>query len=556
MKLALVQSEEEIKFIKSRVSEEMNFVPLNLESQTYLIIKKYNFINPKKFIRKDFHEKSITYVQNELEKLSYKDFEYHGIESEFKGHIRFVLNYTTYLIELLDTILNQFKVDEIIISGWDSINIAKHKSSNVFVVSRIIKSLNINKKITVLDPNPIKDEPKIYDYEIDDVKINNKKKTLVLNSVYYNFFRVILLCKLLRVKPYVFEYQKFELNFLKKIIFKILGLKIIKVRTTVSSKKKMNIKNVKISYKNRDISEIVNFRVRELEYELTIINNKIKALKTFLKKNFFNYYFTNVVRGFDGAVTDILNSQGTKTVCISHGTVAKSFNEFDILYKKTISEAVFSGPSKFFAVQSKICEDSLTNTNAEIKNTLNTGNLLFANTKAKQKNLVLFATTLKPLHGTQLLGVEMYYEFLENLVDLNNLSIEKKIKISTNVHGSHRDCIGNLKKIFPNIYFECKKIDKILKKTIVTISYSSSVIEDSINSRVPVILFDKWKRYKHCDVNINNNFYPIFYVNDVKELYEKIEFIKNNYSKLDFKSVIIGEDTNYNIKKLFKNLEK
>ena len=53
-----------------------------------------------------------------------------------------------------------------------------------------------------------------------------------------------------------------------------------------------------------------------------------------------------------------------------------------------------------------------------------------------------------------------------------------------------------------------------------------------------------------------NDFYPIFYVNDVNELYEKIEFIKNNYSKLDFKSVIIGEDTNNNIKKLFKNLEK
>ena len=63
-------------------------------------------------------------------------------------------------------------------------------------------------------------------------------------------------------------------------------------------KKKMNIKKVKILYKNRDISEIVNFRVRELEYELTIINNKIKALKSFLKKNFFNYYFTNIVRGF------------------------------------------------------------------------------------------------------------------------------------------------------------------------------------------------------------------------------------------------------------------
>ena len=556
MKLALVQSEEEIKFIKSKTLEEVNFVPLNLESQTYLIIQKFNFINPKKFISKNFHEKSITYVQNELEKLSYKEFTYHGIESEFKGHIRFVLNYTIYLIELLDAILNQFKVDEIIISGWDSVDITKHKSSNVFVIYRIISSLSIKKKITVLDSSYKKDKPKIYNYKIDDIKIEDNKKTLILNSVYYNFFRIILHCKFLGIKPYVFEYQNFELNFLKRIIFKILGLTIIKVKTTDSAVKKIDIKNTKIFYKSRDISKIVNFRVRELEYELTIINNKIKAFKDFMKNNFFSYYFTNVVRGFDGAVTEILNSVGTKTVCISHGTVAKSFNEFDILYKKTIAEAVFSGPSKVFAVQSRICEDSLTNTNSEIKNSLNTGNLIFSNTKGKQNNTVLFATTLKPLHGTQLLGVEMYYEFMENLIDLNKLSNEKNIKVLTNVHGSHKDCINNLKKIFPNISFACKKIDKMLKKTFVTISYSSSVIEDSINSKVPVILFDKWKRYKHCDVNMNNNFFPIFYVNNVEELFEKFEFIKNNYSKLDFKSLIIGKDTNNNIKDLFKKLEK
>ena len=86
-----------------------------------------------------------------------------------------------------------------------------------------------------------------------------------------------------------------------------------------------------------------------------------------MEDNYFNYYFTNVVRGFDGAVTEILNSTGTKTVCISHGTIAESFDKFDSIYKKTISEAVFSGPSKYFAIQSNICKNSLKNTNFEIK---------------------------------------------------------------------------------------------------------------------------------------------------------------------------------------------
>ena len=166
-----------------------------------------------------------------------------------------------------------------------------------------------------------------------------------------------------------------------------------------------------------------------MENELTDIINKSNAFKKFLENNYFDYYFTNVVRGFDGAVTEILNSTGTKTVCISHGTIAESFDKFDNIYKKTISEAVFSGPSKFFAIQSNICKNSLKNTNYEIKkNSLETGNLIFSNAKGKLNNSILFATTLKPLHGTQLLGVEMYYEFLENLKDLNELSINKNIK--------------------------------------------------------------------------------------------------------------------------------
>ena len=109
--------------------------------------------------------------------------------------------------------------------------------------------------------------------------------------------------------------------------------------------------------------------------------------------------------------------------------------------------------------------------------------MIFSNAKGRLNNSILFATTLKPLHGTQLLGVEMYYEFLENLKDLNELSINKNIKIVTFIHGSHKDCINNLKKMFPNIVFECKKIDKILNNSMITISHSSSVIEEIINSK-------------------------------------------------------------------------
>ena len=99
------------------------------------------------------------------------------------------------------------------------------------------------------------------------------------------------------------------------------------------------------------------------------------------------------------------------------------------------------------------------------------------------------------------------------------------------------------------------KIDKVLKQSFVTISFSSSVIEDSLNSKIPVILFDKWKRYKHCETNIGGNLLPIFYVNDLNSLSKKIDFIQNNYSNLNFKLLLNGKNIKNNIQNLFKKLE-
>ena len=59
MKIALVQSEEETKFIKSQFPGKLIFVPFNLESQTYLILNNLSFINPKEVIPSGFQQKAI-----------------------------------------------------------------------------------------------------------------------------------------------------------------------------------------------------------------------------------------------------------------------------------------------------------------------------------------------------------------------------------------------------------------------------------------------------------------------------------------------------------------
>ena len=156
----------------------------------------------------------------------------------------------------------------------------------------------------------------------------------------------------------------------------------------------------------------------------------------------------------------------------------------------------------------------------------------------------------------QFLGVELYFEFYKNLEILNKLGEDINFEIIVNLHPSVDDfSFENLKKLFKNLEFTKDKISTCLKKTFVTISFSSTVIEDSISSNIPVILFDNWKRYKHCDSeeDIEKKSQPIYYVSNEEKLKKCIINIKQN-SKVNFQEFRYGSNCFVNIYKLFKKI--
>ena len=99
--------------------------------------------------------------------------------------------------------------------------------------------------------------------------------------------------------------------------------------------------------------------------------------------------------------------------------------------------------------------------------------------------------------------------------------------------------------------FTKEKINKVLKNVFVTISFSSTVIEDSLHSNVPVILLDRWKRYKHCnseeDVNKKNS--AIYYVNNKDDLINCLSTVKNSQN-IYFNEHIFSGNTKKNINNL------
>jgi len=71
------------------------------------------------------------------------------------------------------------------------------------------------------------------------------------------------------------------------------------------------------------------------------------------------------------------------------------------------------------------------------------------------------------------------------------------------------------------------------------------VIEDSLNSRVPVILFDQWKRYMHCETQDKEGS-AVYYVNNQTDLNKTLDKIFQ-LNKFNFEEFIYTSHSKENI---------
>ena len=154
---------------------------------------------------------------------------------------------------------------------------------------------------------------------------------------------------------------------------------------------------------------------------------------------------SNTTRGINGYYLEKSKIKNIPSVCITHGTLAPAFNKFDKIYKNIVAEAATINKSEYFAVQSKITKKFVESNNFDA-NAIETGNLVFSESKNSKKKKILFAVTLKDFENFQFLGVEMYYEFLDNLNFFNKLSKEYNLDFLVKPHPSENRCFDDLKK--------------------------------------------------------------------------------------------------------------
>lgn len=545
--IILAQTIAEFKFIKERVNENIYCLPLNLDLIVYCELNQIPYLNPADYLDNSVHKEGLIDSDNFLKTINLKKIKENIVKSRYKNLSRNYFNSIFFLKYLVNQIKKKENVKKIYLSGWKKSDL--YTPNKNFILSEICKKLF--KNIFIISHDQYTSKFIVKEYKIDDIDSISKKNIIFLNFN-YNFKRILFRLIINRKKITYISFHK--IKFFKRLIIKLLGIKIYFLKETNKNEKiNFNLPNIKIYKKSKEITQLFNLRSNFFKYQLIDLIQRCNGIKKLISQLKPKLALVNNVRGVDGYLGKLSQIYKFNSICISHGTVAEAFGKHDKIYKKIIVENVFSGDAKYFALQTKIAKRSLFTHKIKGK-PIKTGNIIFAtNNNYKRSNkYILYAVTMKDFINYQFFGVEMYYEYFENLKKLDQISNKNKFKIIVKPHPSISYLKNDLQKLFPNLIFSNKKIGILLKKVFATISFSSSVIEDSICSKIPVILFDQWRRYKHCiscsDVKKRNKL--VYYVNNLEKLTLAIHSIKNS-KKFNYSQYLFHEK---NVKKNIDNL--
>ena len=320
-------------------------------------------------------------------------------------------------------------------------------------MSYLFKNLFENKKLVFIENFREKEHiiSKPYDYKIvNDLKYEKREKIL-LNNIGYNFLRIALFFKFKKKFGTIIPIEKkdYNLSILKKIFFKILGIDFLVMEKKETKLKNFDIPDINFSLNGQNISQVMNyFKRQEIGNHYSLLLQYKVIDKIFDKKN-IRFVFVNFYRGLSGYMIEKGIKRKTKCICVPHGTISKFFSKFDKIYKKIISDTLIFNSKKIYVIaQSKI---SFQFKKAfKFKNKFfNFGNVIFSSPTLNIFNIrknIFYAVTIKDFKNLQFYGVEMFYEYYDNLKLLNNLAKNYNLNIIVKPHPTEFKSIEMLKK--------------------------------------------------------------------------------------------------------------
>jgi len=548
----------------------------NISAQNILKKKKIKYLSPLDFLVTSDHKKIINLslkIRNSFFKTlgEMNDLKYSkSLNNLFSFKLRYYINFLAIQLILIKKITKKYKPQIIFISTElnkksiitnDSIFSFLFKSylhqskSKTKIVTKIRrkKNIKINKFIYITSIKNF-----ILNFSISAfnyIFCNNKKTILVLSPDYgLDLF----------VKNIIRRYQNFSVIFLE--YSNILNLKDIffyRIFYFFNKKIKLNNKEKnKIYYfykkkitQNKNIFTFQNYNFCDniLDYfelflidEIFIFSEKINSANNYFVKNKPKLIISHNSFLMGHFLGEFAKYNKIPSIVISHGTHTFDTDKI-IFYEWCESAKYLMNPIfDYISAQSPLINEFLLK-NGSTKKIIKTGPVIFSHrlkTKSKKKldiyrgkKIILHASTPKSFNTFRPIifeNIEEYIKQINSLISvidrINNFHLIIKFRPSKELcYETFKDSLIKSKNY--TISTE-ENLNFLLNISDCLISYSSTVIEEMLNYKKPVILFDSFKRYCHVSKKyIKNNLEfklaPINYLTNNFQLEKSLKSLKN-----------------------------
>lgn len=546
-------------------SQNIDILPLSLDIKIFLYRNNFeNILSTTKFFGNKNHKLSLkitqsfrSFIRENVEKID-TDLNSYISFSTWISNIVIFRYFNNFLFKFLviKNLIKNNNYDRYIFYGFQSQLFIDYVQKFQKINNLIFLDTNQNKHNFFVFNKFFKFINNLFLVAYSKLEYIDIRDSVILSSINYNFLNLKSKKKII----YLSE-EGISLFNLIKIKFKHnINTKFLSIYTYRSKKDYLNQimdtdKNneYKFNFFRKCLFELKN----EINDEIYNLEIKFLNFKRLTKKSKPHIFISPFSFGLSGLMSEYFNKENINSFCIPHGTCkGNPSNNYEYLYNLEIAEGIIKNNFKFISIQSKYSETACDYFNPKIKKVY-TGPICFLKKSftSVNKNNFLYASTFKSPKNTKFYGVETYDEYLETLSDLiklfsnleYNLIIQPHPTLLSNINFSNLRDYLNIKS--ENIIINKNSFQKNFEISNVIISYSSTVLEESLLSYKPIIIYDKWKRYNHFSDMSKNGKFDLNYYQDINKLNFDINNIYLN--SIDYDGIDINLQ---NIK--YKNIDE
>jgi hypothetical protein len=158
-----------------------------------------------------------------------------------------------------------------------------------------------------------------------------------------------------------------------------------------------------------------------------------------------------------------------------------------------------------------------------------------------RKKIVVWAPSMKTRRSRRFYILETVDELLDSMKDVFEIIARMPdVHLIFRIHPGGaltKDTIFSLLSVPANVSFsDSGSFENTLAVADLLLSFSSTTILESLMNQIPVLLYDRWKRYNHLDAprvddSLPKKMFPVYYVDEIENLSPNIQWILREHGK-------------------------